>query len=149
MVLPQVQKEYVDTGKVELIYLDLPLHRPPDGWKPAEAAACAGDQGKFWEMRHHLFANQTALAPDRLPGHAEALGLDVAAFRKCLSGGRHAAGIREDIRKIRFLGIAGTPAFLLGRRLPGGDKVQIEEIVKGLQPYEVIKAKLDGLLAPE
>jgi protein-disulfide isomerase len=146
-VLPQVYEKFVRTGKVELIYLDLPLQRHPHAFKAAEAAACAGDQKRFWDMHHSLFANQQALAPDKLPGYAEELGLDVAVFEKCLASGRHAPEIREDMRTAQILGITGTPAYLFGRRVPGGDKVEILDSVRGLPPYEVIEEKLNALLA--
>jgi protein-disulfide isomerase len=145
-VLQPVHEKFVRTGKVELIYLDLPLQMHPHAFKAAEAAACAGEQKMFWEMHHQLFANQKALAPERLPGHAEELGLDVAAFQKCLSSGKHAGGIREDMRTAQNLGITGTPAYLLGRRLPGGDKVEVLDMVKGLPPYEVLEKKILALL---
>ena len=145
-MLPFVETQFVDTGKVELIFLDLPLQMHPHAFKAAEAAACAGDQKKFWEMHHHLFANQRDLAPERLPAYAEQLGLDVAAFQKCLSSGRQGAGIREDMRAAQILGITGTPAYLIGRRLPGGKKVEILEVVKGLPPYEYLEEKLNGFL---
>jgi protein-disulfide isomerase len=148
-VLPQVYKNFIRTGRVELIFLDLPLPMHPYAFKAAEAAACAGDQAMFWDMHHLLFANQTALAPDRLPGYAEDLGLDVAAFQQCLSSGRHAAGIRENIRVARSLGITGTPAYVLGRRVPGSDKVQVLEIVNGLPPYEDLEKKINALLTSE
>lgn len=145
-MLPKVYEKFVRTGKVELVFLDLPLPMHPYAFKAAEAAACAGEQKMFWDMHHLLFANQQALAPDQLPAYAEELGLDVAAFQKCLSSGRQGAGIREDMRVAQTLGITGTPVYLLGRRLSGGDKVQILEIVKGLRPYEEIETKLNGLL---
>jgi protein-disulfide isomerase len=147
VVLPQVYEGFVLTEKLELIFLDLPLQRHPHAFKAAEAAACADDQKAFWYMHDVLFANQQALAPDRLPAYAEELNLDVAAFQKCLSSGQHAGAIREDMRTLQVLGITGTPAFLLGRRVSGGDKVEVLEIVQGLPPYEVLKEKLDALLA--
>lgn len=145
-MLPQIYEKFVRTGKVELVFLDLPLPMHPHAFKAAEAAACAGDQKMFWDMHHHLFANQDALAPDRLPVYAEELGLDVAAFQKCLSSGGKGAGIREDMRIAQTLGITSTPTYLLGRRLPGGDKVQILQVVKGLPPYEVLEQKINDLL---
>jgi protein-disulfide isomerase len=147
VVLPQVYEEFVRTEKLELIFLDFPLQMHPNAFKAAEAAACADDQKAFWYMHSLLFANQQALAPDRLPGYAEELGLDVEAFQKCLSSSQHAGAIREDMRTVQVLGITGTPAFLLGRRVPGGDKVEVLEIVRGLPPYDVLKEKLNALLA--
>ncbi len=147
-MLSPVYEKFVSTGKVELIFLDLPLQMHPHAFKAAEAAACAGDQKMFWEMHHLLFEKQQALAPDRLPGYAQELGLDVDAFQKCLSSGKHGKGIREDIRTVtQLLGITGTPAYLLGRRIPGGDKVEVLEIVKGLRPYTEIEQKINALLA--
>ena len=145
-MLPQVYEKFVRTGKIELIFLDLPLPMHPHAFKAAEAAACAGEQKMFWDMHHVLFANQQALAPDRLPGYAKELGLDVAAFQKCLSGGKQGAAIREDVRTLTILGINGTPRYLLGRRIPDSDKVEVLEIVKGV-PYEELERKLNALLA--
>jgi protein-disulfide isomerase len=148
-VLSPVYAKFVPTGKLEIVFLDFPLPMHPHAFKAAEAAACAGDQKMFWEMHHQLFGNQRALAPDRLPGYAAEVGLDVAAFQKCLDSGRHAAGIREDIRTVQHLGITGTPAYLLGRRLPDSDKIEILDVIKGLPPYEAMEAKINALLPQE
>jgi len=146
-VLTKVHEEFIRPEKVELIYLDYPLVRAhPQAFKAAEAAACAGDQGMFWEMHHQLFANQQALGQDQLPERAREVGLDVAVFQKCLSSGRHAAGIRDDVRLVQSLGITSTPAYLIGRRVPGGDKVEILEILKAM-PYEELAKKLEVHLA--
>jgi protein-disulfide isomerase len=147
-VLPKVYEKFVRTGKVELIFLDFPLQMHPNAFRAAEAAACAGEQKMFWDMHHLLFDNQGALAPEKLPGYAEELGLDVAAFQQCLSSGKPAAGIREDMRiAAQMLGITGTPAYVLGRRVPGSDKVQVLEVVKGLPTFEGLETKLNAMLA--
>ncbi len=148
-VLPQVYEKFVRTGKVELIFLDFPLPMHPDAAKAAAAAACAADQNKFWEMHHELFAHQDALAAEQLAGYAGKLGLDVPAFQKCISSGKTVPGIREDMRTVQNLGINGTPAYLLGRRIPGSDKVQILDMVKGLPPYEDLEKKINALLTSE
>ncbi len=145
-MLPQVYDKFVRTGKVEFVFLDLPLPMHPDAFKAAAAAACAGDQNKFWEMHHELFANQEALAREQLLGYARELGLDMAAFEKCLASENKVPGIREDMRTAQNLGISGTPAYLLGRRIPGGDKVQILDSIKGAQKYEVFEEKINALL---
>lgn len=148
-VITQVHDNFVRTGKVELVFLDFPLPMHPHAFKAAEAAACAGEQKMFWEMHNQLFGYQQALAPDQLPTYAQDLGLDVPAFQECLVKGSHAAGIREDIRTVQNLGITGTPAYLLGRRLPEGDKIEVLEVVKGLPPYEDMETKINALLAPQ
>ncbi|HKI06571.1 MAG TPA: thioredoxin domain-containing protein [Thermoanaerobaculia bacterium] len=147
-VLPKIDEKFVSTGKVELIFLDLPLQMHPHAFKAAEAAACAGEQQMFWDMYAQLFGHQGALAPDKLSGYAEEIGLDIPAFQKCLSSGKHAGAIKEDMRTANNLGITGTPAFLLGSRLPGSDKVQVFEIVKGAVPYEDLEKKINALLSP-
>ena len=119
----------------------------PHAFSAAEAAACAGDQKMFWKMHDVLFANQRNLAPDQYPGYAEKLGLDVGAFQKCLSGRRHEAEIRGNVRIAQSLGITGTPAYVIARRIPGKDKVQVLEIVHGMQPFEEMEKKLNALLA--
>jgi protein-disulfide isomerase len=146
-VLPQLLETFVHAGKIELIFLDLPLQMHPNAFKAAEAAACAGDQKKFWPMHDLLFEHQQALAPAQLPGYAAELGLDVPAFQACLAGGKHDGAIRNHIRIAHDLGIHGTPAYVLGRRISGTDKVQVVEIVKGVPEYDDLAAKLNALLA--
>lgn len=146
-VVSKLHEKYVKTGKLELIFLDLPLEMHPHAFKAAEAASCAGDQKKFWEMHDLLFANQKALAPEQLPTYAKDLGLDAAVFEQCLSSGKHADAIREDMKVAESLRIAGTPAYLLGRRIPGGDKVEILYSMKGLPPYEFAENKINEQLA--
>lgn len=145
-VLPRLEERLVRPGKVEVIFLNLPLPTHPNAFQAAEAAMCAGYQKKFWEMHHLLFANQQALAPAQLPGYAEKLGLDVAAFQKCLSDGQPAGEIRREMRLAEELGIAATPIYLLGRRVPGSDKIQVVETVRGVRPYEELETKLNHLL---
>lgn len=147
-LLPKVEEKYVRTGKVELIAIDLPLEIHPQAPKAAEAAACAADQGKFWEMHDHLFANQRDLAPEKLLVYAGQVGLDVPAFEKCLAGGQHGAAIRQDMEEAQTLGIRKTPVYLIGRRVPDSDKVEILHSIGGLPPYDYLEKKLDELLAP-
>ena len=146
-MLPQVYETYVKSGKVELVFVDLPLAMHRHAFGAARAAACAGEQSKFWEMHHQLFANQRALAPAQLRGHAQELGLDLARFDECVASGKHDGAIREDVRLAQGLGVQGTPAFLLGRRVPKSDKVEVLDVVKGLPSYEELAKRLDALLA--
>ena len=70
--IPQVQTDYVDTGKIKYVFADFPLETiHPYAFKAAEAAGCAGEQGEFWKMHDHLFANQKALKPEDLSQYAE------------------------------------------------------------------------------
>src|SRR2546430_13007673 len=83
--MPQIEQAYIKTGRVRYVVRDFPLESiHADAFKAAEAAHCAGDGGAFWPMHHRLFAHQTELTREELPGHAQAVGIDVAAFRQCL-----------------------------------------------------------------
>jgi protein-disulfide isomerase len=148
-VLPQVYEKFVHTGKVELAYVDLPLQMHSQAFKAAQAASCAGDQKKFWDMHNLLFVHQRELASAELPGYAKELGLDVPAFEACLASGKHDPAIRQNIRLAHSLGITGTPAYVLGQRIPGGDKVQVLEILHGVPNFGELEKKLNALLAAE
>ncbi len=145
-VLPQLRETYVHAGKIEMVFLDLPLQMHSNAFKAAEAAACAGDQKKFWPMHDLLFEHQQALAPAQLPGYAAEIGLDVPAFQACLADGKHAGRIRDHIRTAHSLGITGTPAYVLGRRISGSDKVQVVEVIKGVPEYDELEARIKALL---
>lgn len=146
-LLPVIHEKFVRTGKVELIYLDYPLPMHPHAFKAAEAAQCANDQKMFWEMHSQLFGNQKALAPEQLPGHAKEIGLDVDTFQKCLSSGRQAGKIREDLRVVQILGISKTPSYVLARRLPNSEKVEVLEVGQGGKAYMELEEKLNSLLS--
>lgn len=114
-------------------------------FKAAEAARCAGEQGQFWEMHDRLFANQRALEP--WSGHADALGLDTAAFDECLSSNRHADGVRADMATARKAGASGTPSFVLGLTDPTDPgKIKGLTFIRGAQPFEKFKSEIDSAL---
>jgi protein-disulfide isomerase len=143
--LPQVESEYIETGKVKSVFFDMPLESIHKfAFKAAEAASCAGDQGKYWEMHDRLFANQKALEP--WTAHAEAIGLDVSAFEECMKSDKHAAEIRREIAEASRLGITGTPGFLLGRTDPKTSKVRILASLRGARPFADFKREIDKLL---
>ena len=66
----------------------------PLAFKASEASECANEQQKFWPMHDRLFGNQQLLAPQNLPGHAAALGLNAPTFEQCLAASKYAAKIR-------------------------------------------------------
>jgi protein-disulfide isomerase len=144
--LPQLEREYVETGKLRYVFRDFPLEQiHPQALKAAEAAHCAGEQGKYWEMHDKLFAEQQALGADKLPEYAQALGLDVQAFRQCLASGRYAETIRKDIASGEQLGISGTPTFILG--VSQGGQLKKAVVIRGAQPFKLFKEEIDKHLA--
>lgn len=144
--LPAIKKEYVDTGKVRYVFRDFPIDQiHPQARKASEAARCAGDQGKYWEMHDLLFRNQQALQVERLKAHAKGLGLDTAAFDDCLDKGKHGAVVQKSYEDGVAAGVRGTPAFFIGRTR-GGDTIE-GLLVSGAQPLNAFKQEIERLLA--
>lgn len=132
----QVMEKYA--GKVRLVFRHFPLSFHPHAPKAAEAAACANDQGKFWEMHKQLFANQKGLSIDELKAHATAVGLDKAKFDDCLDTGKMKALVDADTKAGGDVGVTGTPAFFINGKLLSGaqplsefEKVIDAELKKG------------------
>jgi len=145
---PQLDQDYVKTGKVKFVLRDLPLEAlHPQAFKAAEATHCAAEQGKYWEMHDRLFANQGALGRKDLSGYAQALGLDVAAFDKCVESGKGAERIRKDVADSDKAGARGTPTFFLGLTEPNSSEVKAVRVIRGAHPYATFKEALDSLLA--
>ena len=147
-VLPQIVKDYVNTGKIRYFLRDAPIEAiHPQAFKAAEAAHCAGDQSKYWEMHDRLFKNQQLLAVNELPAHAAALGLNVSKFQQCLDDGKYDAQIRKDIDDALKYGARGTPTFFVGRLdRQGSDKNAITTL-SGAQPILSFQRTLDQMLS--
>ncbi len=116
-------------------------------FKAAEAANCAGEQGKYWEMHDVLYANQSSL--DQLSAQAKTAGLDVPKFEECLNSGRQATNIRRDMAEGQKAGVTGTPAFFLAYTDPKSTKVTTAVRLTGAQPFASFKAAIDKLLAAQ
>jgi protein-disulfide isomerase len=143
-----VEDSYIVPGKVRYVFRNFPLDDAhPNAFKAAEAAECANQQGKFWEMHARLFANQQALGPGDLLSHAQAVGLDQAAFQKCLNGAAKAK-IKRDFNDGLKAGVEGTPTFLMGTLEKDG-KVRILKRLSGTQTTAAFTAALDALLAAQ
>lgn len=100
----------------------------------------------YWEMHDRLFENQRALEP--WSAHAEALGIDVAAFDSCMKAGTHAAAIRRDMAEAQKAGATGTPSFILGTTDPADpSKVKGLAFIRGAQPFAAFKSQIDSALA--
>ncbi|MEK6872164.1 MAG: DsbA family protein [Nanoarchaeota archaeon] len=137
--LPQLKKEYIDKGKVKLVYRDFPLDIHPDAQKSAEAAECArkiGGEVKYWSMHDKLFANQQALSISDLKKYAQSIGVPAAKFAACLDSSEMSAEVMADLQDGLKYNIDGTPAFFInGNRLIGA------------QPFSAFKQIIDAELA--
>jgi len=120
----------------------------PLAFKAAEATHCAGEKGKYWEMHDRLFANQREIGRKELSRHAQALGLDVAAFDQCLDTARYAGRIRRDMAEAQRLQTTGTPSFFLGLTDRNGSQIKATKMA-GAQPYVAFKAAIERLLSSQ
>jgi protein-disulfide isomerase len=141
----QIDSAYVRTGKARILYINLPLSTHREAFGAAEAAMCAGAQGKFWEMHDRLFAtqrewsNQTD-ATQRFERLAGELRLDMAAWRDCTANDRTASIIVADAMQAAEARINGTPTFILNGR--GGQRA-----LSGAVPFDQFARELDAVLA--
>lgn len=141
---PKLKANFVDTGKLRYVVVDLPLAIHDRAQPAARAAHCAGEQGRYFEMHSRLFGTR-----DLSEAHLEALatdaGADAGAFRACMESGRHADTVEAGLALASRLGLNGTPSFVIGRENASG--VVVGQKVVGALPYEVFEAGLNRLLA--
>jgi protein-disulfide isomerase len=141
---PQLEHDFVDTGKIRYIFLNLPLDAVhPHARQAAEAAECARGQSKYWEMHRRLFASPQALAESNLLQYGSELGLDTTHFAACLKG-KMSSKIDKDQEIARRFGVIATPTFLIGTI--EGNAIRLRRILKGALPYSTFKTALEELL---
>lgn len=136
----QLIDAYIATGKVYFEYRSFGEFIGVESRRSAEAAYCAGDQNKFWEMHDLIFANQTgenvgAFSDKRLNAFADKLGLDKSAFSDCFNGGKYAAKVAKDGVDGIAAGVKATPSFTINGKL-----------FEGAQPFSAFKTEIDALL---
>ncbi len=142
--VPGVMDEYVEKGKVQFVYRDWAF-LGPESIRAAEAARCAGDQGKFWDYHDYLYNNQNGeneghFSDDKLKSFAKIVNLDTSNFNKCLDGNKHAQAVADSRTEGTKAGVSGTPK---GFILKNG---KIVAIIDGAEPYSAVKAKLESAL---
>ena len=134
--IAQVKSQYVNSGKVKIVYRDFPLTSiHPNAQKAAEAAECADDQGKFWEMHDIIFARQPSLSLANLKNWAVELGLDAEEFNDCLDSGKHTNEVNKDAQDAQNVGGRGTPYFVVGNTP-----------ISGAQPFANFQAAIEAQL---
>lgn len=106
-------KELAEQGKIKFVFRDFPLSAHSNAQKAAEAAECAHEQGKFWEMHDKLFENQDALTLEDLKSYAEELELDTTEFNDCLDNDEMFSEVQSDLAEGVSYGITGTPTFFV------------------------------------
>jgi protein-disulfide isomerase len=131
---------YVATGKVYFEYHSFGDFIGAESQRAAEAAYCAGDQNKFWEMHDIVFANQSGenqghFSDKFLTALAQKVGLDMGQFSDCFNNSKHADTVKQDGVAARQAGVKATPSFTINGKL-----------VEGAQPFEQFQKEIDALL---
>ena len=142
--MPYVINNYIKNGDVQLVYRDYAF-LGPESTESAEAARCAGDQGKFWEYHDYLFAhqggeNQGNFSNKNLESFAKGLGLNTTAFNQCLDGSKYAQAVAESKAEGDNAGVTGTPK---GFILKGG---KVVSTIDGAESLASVKQKIDAAL---
>ncbi len=132
----QIDEQYIKTGKVKLIYRDFPLSFHAQAQKAAEAAECAGEQGKYYDMHDLLFEQGVQNGVTGFKQFAQQLKLDTTKFNDCLDSGKMAGEVRKDMADGSNAGVQGTPAFFINGQL-----------ISGAQPFQVFQQVIDAELA--
>lgn len=140
VTLPDVKERLVATGKARFIYRDFPLDQlHPHARLAAHAAACADEQGKYWQVHTLLFQGQpdwsSGNAERIIRGYAEAASLDMARYAECMESARYAGRIQASYEQGVALGVGGTPQFLIGGRIYDG------------MSYDAMRKLVDSLAA--
>ncbi|MFC1655276.1 DsbA family protein [Patescibacteria group bacterium] len=133
-VLPLLQNDYIETGKVLFVFKDLPLPNHRDAQKASEATYCAGeqDEDKYWEMHVKLFENQKNLAREDLSTYAGDLELNVEAFDSCLDADKYKNLVLRNRQDGLKAGVEGTPTLFIN-----------DTPLVGLPQYDALKQVIE------
>lgn len=132
--IPGIIENYVNAGKVRLIYRYFPGHG--SGEEAMKVLYCANEQGKFWQL-HEVLANNQSLLQDlvKVKEFATSVGADVAKINSCLDSKKYDSKIQSDTSMGTKAGVNGTPAFFVNKVL-----------VSGAQPFSEFKTVIDTIL---
>ncbi len=147
-LLPELKKNYIDTGKLKLVFRDFPLSFHASAHEEAEAAECARSQSNdavYFKFHDQIFtqttSNGTGLALSKLPLIAQSLGLNVGQFKQCLDSGKFSGEVDKDIADGTAAGVSGTPSWFIGQSTKDG--VINGMLVVGAQPFSTFKTIID------
>jgi protein-disulfide isomerase len=132
--MPTIQERLIDTGRLRWRYRDFPLQQHPFARLAAHSAACADEQGKYWEQHDRIYAGQQdwAGAKNAAPAfrdYAKASGLDLGRYDACMKASKYAGRIQASYNEGVQLGVSSTPTLLVGDRLYRG-RVDSDAITK-------------------
>lgn len=147
---PQLKKDYVDTGKMKVVFRNLPLSFHQNAHKEAQAALCVrelGGDSSYYKYHDAMFAkttsNGTGLALDQLSKIASEIGVDGAKVQSCLDASKYKDYVDKDVAYAATIGATGTPTFFIGKSDPSGTITGAR--IVGAQPYSSFKVQIDAL----
>jgi protein-disulfide isomerase len=119
---PDIVRQLVETGKARWRYRDFPISQNPVSTVAAHAAACANDQGRYWEMHTTIYQGQGSWAREAEPSgtfrnYAKQVGVELSAYDACMMSAKYAGRIQASYDEGVRVGVTGTPTFLIGDRL--------------------------------
>jgi len=138
--IPNIIDEYVDTGKVKLVFRQYPSPLHAHSEDAALAAKCAQEQGKFWEYHKKLFENYYALTTTNLKKYAADLDLNLNQFNQCMDSKKYEESVKNDLSDGNDLKVEGTPTFFIGNEERGYEKVV------GSQSFSAFKQIIESKL---
>lgn len=109
-------------GEVRFVWKHFPLEFHKNAPLAHLASIAAAKQGKFWEFRDAVFADQKNLSRENLLAHARALGLDTNRFQADLVDVDTAKTMQADIDEVKGIGVTGTPGFFINGKYLSGAK---------------------------
>ncbi|GAB4431845.1 MAG: hypothetical protein Kow002_20010 [Anaerolineales bacterium] len=146
----QLIDTYIETGKVYFIYRSFGAFLGPESAATAEAAYCAGDQNKYWQMHDIIFENHPGgeninyYTDRQIAAFAEALDLDMDAFLDCYNSGKYRDQLQKDLVDGQAAGVTGTPAFVITYTVDGQQK---QRLIAGAYPFSEFQKQIDEALA--
>ena len=141
---PAIFENYIDTGKANLIFVDLAI-LGRDSPKAAAATYCAEEQGAYWEFHDLLYTSQESqidngwASTERLKAFAFSLGLDMDLFENCLDSGKFLKRVQFNINEAKKQGATGTPTFIIVSS-------EGQQKISGAQPFSVFKNVIDSMI---
>jgi protein-disulfide isomerase len=139
--MPTIDERLIKTGRIRWRYRDFPLQQHPFARLAAHSAACADEQGKYWDQHQRIYEGQSDWAGARDAGpifrrYAKASGLDLGRYDACMKAGKYAGRIQASYNEGVQLGVSSTPTLLVGGRLYRGgfDSDAIIKLVDSLAP---------------
>ncbi|MCB9359628.1 thioredoxin domain-containing protein [Candidatus Woesearchaeota archaeon] len=139
----QIKSNYIDTNKVNLVFRDFPLSFHPQAQKAAEAAACAGEQDKFYAMHDKIFDEGVTGGVATFKQYAADLGLDTTEFNSCLDNGDTASEIAKDMQDGQAVGVTGTPGFLITTTVSSVTVEDVQNAIPSAYSRNMVALKTD------